>query len=102
VTGFSFKSTHVLPIERPERYVKQLNSHLANKAELYEGFLLFQDLGAGEAEPLDNKIQLTAYSDSEEGLNKIQNILAKHLYKFAKVTDQDPIWNLEKKNVNNN
>lgn len=92
MSGFNLKSVSYLEIERPERYVKQLNSHLSKKATLQEGFLLFQDLGAGEAFALPSSVRLTAYADTEEALAKIQTILAKHLYKFAKVTDQDPIW----------
>jgi hypothetical protein len=85
--GFAFKVFHYLEIERAERYVKQLNSHLSKKAALYEGFLLFPGLGAAEAMviPDSNMIRLMAVSDSEESLEKIKFILAKHLYKFAKL-----------------
>lgn len=95
--GFEHKSAHYLTIDRPERYVKQLNSHLSKKAALQEGFLLFPDLGAAEATviPGSTTIRLIAFADSEESLTKIQNILTKHLYKFAKITDADIEWEKE-------
>ena len=92
MTGFKLSTVSFLEIERPERYVKQLNSHLSKKASLQEGFLLFPELGAGQARVLPGAIQITAYADTQEALEKIQNILAKHLYKFAKIEDADPIW----------
>lgn len=93
MSGFKYSATSHLDIDRPERYVKQLNSHLSKKAALQEGFLLFPGLGAGLATATDNGVQLNAYADDEESLTKVQNILAKHLYKFAKVQDRDPFWN---------
>lgn len=94
MTGFNLRSVSYLEIERPERYVKQLNSHLSKKATLQEGFLLFPDLGAGEATvlPESGTIRLYAFADTQEALSRIQVILSKHLYKFAKVEDRDPIW----------
>lgn len=94
MTGFSLRSVSYLEIERPERYVKQLNSHLSKKATLLEGFLLFPDLGAGEATvvPGSNVIRLHAFADTPEALERVQVILSKHLYKFAKVEDRDPTW----------
>ena len=89
--GFQYKSFHEVPLERPERYVKQLNSHLSKKVPLQEGFLLFPDLGAAEARVSDNAICLKAYADNEESLEKIENILVKHLYKFAKISG-DAHW----------
>lgn len=92
MTGFKYSATTHLAIDRPERYVKQLNSHLSKKATLQEGFLLFPELGAGLASTTDKGVQLTAYADDEPSLTRIQNILVKHLYKFAKVEDLDPSW----------
>jgi hypothetical protein len=89
VSGFIFKATHYMYVERPERYVKQLNSHLSKKAALQEGFLLFPGLGAGEASVSEtNTIRLAAFADNRENLEKIQEILSKHLYKFAKKTEE--------------
>jgi hypothetical protein len=92
MSGFKYFSSSHLDIDRPERYVKQLNSHLSKKAALQEGFLLFPGLGAALATTTDNGVQLNAYADDEESLTKIQGILTKHLYKFAKVEDLDAFW----------
>jgi hypothetical protein len=89
--GFQYKSSHEVPLERPERYVKQLNSHLSKKVPLQEGFLLFPDLGAAEARVSGNTVCLKAYADNEEALEKIENTLVKHLYKFAKISG-DAHW----------
>lgn len=89
--GFQYRSSHEVPLERPERYVKQLNSHLSKKVPLQEGFLLFPDLGAAEAYVSDNAVCLKAYADSEESLEKIEDTLVRHLYKFAKISG-DAHW----------
>lgn len=92
--GFTYRSSHEVPLERPERYVKQLNSHLSKKAALQEGFLLFPDLGAAEAyvsPDHSNTVCLKAYADDEASLEKIETILVKHLYKFAKL-NEDAHW----------
>lgn len=93
ITGFVHSSYYYINIPRAERYVKQLNSHLSKKASYQEGFLLFPDLGAAEASVVPGStevIRLMAYSDDEENLKKIQNILTKHLFKFAKI-DEDKV-----------
>lgn len=94
MSGFKYSATTHLVLEDSAYYVKQLNSRLARskKASLQEGFLLFPDLGAGFAASTDNGVQLTAYADEEENLTMIQSILAKQLYKLAKVEDKDAWW----------
>ena len=92
--GFQYKSYHEVPLERPERYVKQLNTHFAKKVALQEGFLLFPDLGAAEAyvspEQVDT-ICLKAYADNEQALEQIETVLIKQLYKSAKISG-DAYW----------
>ena len=59
-----------------------------------EGFLMFPDLGAAEASvsaDSENTVVLKAFADDEESLEKIEVILVKHLYKFAKL-NEDAHW----------
>jgi hypothetical protein len=91
MSGFLYKSFHEVPLERPERYIKQLNTHLSKKGALQEGFLLFPNLGAALAYEGPNTVYLKAYADDETSLEKIQDILVKHLYKFAKL-NEDAHW----------
>jgi hypothetical protein len=73
-------------INRPERYGKQLASHLGHKvpvADFHNGWVLSIGEGTGRILPGDGSLRLEAEADSPEMLARIQDVLERHLRKFA-------------------
>lgn len=73
-------------IDRPERYGKQLASHLGHKvavADLDNGWALTIGEGTGRVLPGDGVLRLEAEADNAELLARIQDVLERHLRKFA-------------------
>lgn len=73
-------------IDRPERYGKQLASHLGHKvavADLDNGWALTIGEGTGRILPGDEILRLEAEADNAELLARIQDVLERHLRKFA-------------------
>ena len=73
-------------IDRPERYGKQLASHLGHKvavADLDNGWALTIGEGTGRILPGDEILRLEAEADNAELLTRIQDVLERHLRKFA-------------------
>lgn len=89
--GFKLHSRTYVELERPERYAKQLKSHLSNKAKLFEDSLIFE-FGAGRVTSTETSVCLEAFADTDKMLEKAQNILSRHLLKFAKAEDQSIWW----------
>jgi hypothetical protein len=86
------KTASYLEIERPDRWAKQLLSHLANKSEL-EGTTLKFGFGAtGTVVTSASAIVLVAEASNQEALERAQEVLTKHLYRFAKIEDQVAKW----------
>lgn len=79
-------SNAIVSIERPERYAKQLASHLGNKIEAVEiptGWHLNFGIGIAVISWTESSLNLQASSETAEDLEKIQFVLDKHLRKFA-------------------
>lgn len=89
--GYELHSKTFVELERPERYAKQLKSHLSNKAKTYEDFIIF-DFGIGHVSTTETSVRLEAFADTDKMLEKVQNVLAKHLLKFAKAEDETVWW----------
>jgi hypothetical protein len=79
------QSAHVA-IERPERYAKQLASHMGNKVPteaIDGGWKLTFDIGSATLLCKDTTLTMTAVAENLEDLKKIEFALVKHLVKFA-------------------
>ncbi len=92
------QSSAKLVIDRPERYAKQLASHIGHKAQSIseaDGItsITFGFGGTGTIAVDSESVLLTGDAGNQEDLEKIQNILGKHLLKFAKLEDQQLDWN---------
>lgn len=92
------QSSAKLVIDRPERYAKQLASHIGHKAQSIseaDGItsITFGFGGTGTIAVESDAVLLTGDAGNQEDLEKIQNILGKHLLKFAKLEDQQLDWN---------
>lgn len=83
-------------IERPERWAKQLGSHLGNKAEHSERdgehTLKFGFGAIGRISTSENAVLLEAEADSAESLERAQHVLGSHLLRFAKLEDVELSW----------
>lgn len=85
-----------LEIERPERWAKQLGSHLGNKAEHFEQegvhTLRFGFGATGKIWTSQRCVILEAEADDEESMKRAQHVLGSHLLRFAKLEDQVLVW----------
>ena len=84
-----FSSADVV-IDRPERYGKQLASHLGHKvavADLDNGWALHIGDGMGHVLPHESEsepcLELTAEAETDEMLERIKHVLGKHLLQFT-------------------
>lgn len=89
-------STARVPSDRPERYVKQLVSHLARKRNTH---LIAPDAGSIEwpdghcglaCEP--GALVLTATADDDEAMARIQDVVSRHLERFGARDDLRVDW----------
>lgn len=92
------ESSAKLIIDRPERYAKQLASHIGHKAESVsenDGIttISFGFGGSGTISVDAEGVLLNAKADTQENLATAQMVLGKHLLKFAKLEDQTLDWN---------
>jgi len=83
-------------IERPERYGKQLASHLGNKIPCVttdKGWELTFDVGIATITPRPDGLEMTASAETSEGVARIQFVLDKHLKQFTtKLPDFEIAW----------
>ncbi len=88
-------STATVSIERPERWAKQLVSHLGHKAQVHEtadGSVLTLTVGVGVVSVADGQIVMTAEAPDEDALAKVENVLGGHLERFAHEHNIKVIW----------
>ncbi len=91
------ESSAKLIIDRPERYAKQLASHIGHKAQSIEEvdgktIISFGFGATGTISATSEAVLLTADADNAEALEKAQDVLGRHLLKFAKLEDQTLDW----------
>ena len=90
MTLASLTSTALVEIERPTRYGKQLASHLGHKVQvddLSSGWALHIREGMGFVLPheseADPRLELIAEADDVETLERIKDVLGRHLLQFT-------------------
>ena len=86
-----------LIIDRPERYAKQLASHIGHKAQGVDEIdgkthITFGFGATGTIAVGDGAVLLTATANEDEAMSKAQDVLGRHLLKFAKLEDQTLDW----------
>ena len=84
--SYSHHQRAEVTIERPARYGKQLASHLSHKIEVTEteaGWVLQIRGGEGHVLPQTESLVLEASAPNEETLEKVKDVLERHLRKFA-------------------
>ena len=90
-------SCAALEIDRPERYAKQLVSHISHKSVTLtdETGLTKVTFGFGATGTVSvnkNSVLLSAQAENQEALERAQDVLGRHLLKFAKLEDQQLVW----------
>lgn len=88
-TGVMILSTAHLATDRPERYIKQLVSHLGNKIDTS-----IDDAGVGHVTmsngasctlaPDVSGIAMHAKADNDEDLHRVEDVVGRHLLRFTK------------------
>lgn len=90
------QSSAKLTIDRPERYAKQLASHIGHKAEVttVDGVhrVKFGFGGTGTISTTSDAVLLSGEAENEDGIRIIKDVLGRHLLKFAKLEDQVLDW----------
>jgi len=82
-------------IERPERWAKQLVSHLSRKAPLEstgEGEELTIGGGRGVVRAEATRLVLLAHAPDAESLERVQHVLGGHLERFAEAEGVTVRW----------
>lgn len=99
MTDFKLSAEARVAIERPERWAKQLVSHLGNKAKVEEtetgSRLYFGETGSsvGLVSTDAEHVLLSALGNSDEDLERAKNVLGKHLERFAEKLEIKVHWN---------
>lgn len=85
------QSATELVIERPERWAKQLASHIGHRAEV-EGadgvYTVRFGFGAtGSISTSETAVLLRVEADAQQELERAKDVLGSHLLRFAKLED---------------
>lgn len=81
-----FESHAEVGIDRPSRWAKQLGDHFAHKTEVEEtprGRLIHFSVGDGYISASDTAVLLIATGETEAQVGQVQDVLARHLERFA-------------------
>lgn len=89
-------STTRVAIDRPERYIKQLVSHLGQRADAElgadgRGVILFEH-GRCVLTPHSKQLAMIAEATDVEALNGVQDVVARHLVRFANNEELSVDW----------
>ena len=79
-------ATALIETDRPERWAKQLASHFSHRCETEphpEGTLVHFSAGDGVIGVRGGELLLVAYAQTLEQLTEVQNVLGRHLERFA-------------------
>ena len=94
-------ATAYVRTDAPDRYAKQLLSHLGRKNTVEKldgapngGRLVFSD-GVGTVRPEEGRLVLEASADSDAGLAHVQDVLARHLERFGARRELVVDWQAE-------
>jgi hypothetical protein len=85
----------IVDVDRPERWAKQLVSHLSRKASLdrtVDGDVLTIGTGHGVVSVQQDRLVLRAAAPDAESLSRIEDVLARHFERFARGEGASVIW----------
>ena len=84
-----------VPIDRPERWAKQLVSHFSHKCETEprpDGTLIHFGAGDGLVAATAESVRLTALADTPQQLAEVQDVLERHFVRFAQRENPAVRW----------
>ena len=79
----------------PERYAKQLVEHLGHRVTFTtEGAVSTAEIadGVGSVEVGDGVLVLRALADDRETLDRVQDVLGRHLVRFGRRAELEVVW----------
>jgi hypothetical protein len=88
-----------VPTESPERYAKQLVSHLGRRIEwTTEGATSTAAIagGTGVVQVGDGVLVLRAEAPDAETLDRVQDVLGRHLERFGRRNELTVVWTAER------
>jgi len=91
------ETTARLDSDRPQRYLKQLVSHLSNRLETNlidaeHGSIRVPGGGSCLLTAAETSIEMTASAADDESLARIQDVVARHLLRFTRATELTVDW----------
>jgi hypothetical protein len=87
-----------VPTDAPERYAKQLVAHLGRKVEFtIDGPTSTATIagGTGVIEVGDGVLTLLAEAPDAETLDRVQDVLGRHLERFGQRTELTVVWTVD-------
>jgi hypothetical protein len=90
------QATATVATQRPERYIKQLVSHLGHRLTTEVGEdgrgVITSEYGRATLEPADGALVLTVTADDAEALARLEDVIARHLVRFATAEELTVTW----------
>jgi hypothetical protein len=90
------RSDAAVPTDRPQRWIKQLASHLGRKAEVREdpdgAVVLVLAGGTCRMSGDDALLRLAAGAPDEEALARVEHVVGSHLERFASTEGLTVDW----------
>lgn len=82
--------------DRPARYIKQLVSHLGHRltTELADdgSGVISSEYGRATLRPAEGALLLTVTADDADGLARLEDVIARHLVRFATTEELTVTW----------
>lgn len=93
--GDRLTATAVVATATPERYAKQLASHLGRRCEVREeagGTRLVLDVGECLLHPEGETLVLSASAGDQAGLDRVAHVVGSHLERFGQRNELSVVW----------
>ena len=91
-----FRSHAAVPTDRPERWIKQLASHLGRKAEVREeadgAVVLVLGGGSCRMSGGEGLLHLGADAPDDKALTRVEHVVGSHLERFAQAEGLTVAW----------
>jgi hypothetical protein len=95
-------ATASVATDTPERYAKQLASHLGRKAEVHDeadGIRIVLTRGSCLVQPREGALELSAEALDEESLDLVTDVIGRHLERFGQRNELAVHWRRQSPNA---
>ncbi len=89
------RATALVPTDRPDRYAKQLASHLSRRSEIHEepdGTRVVLTRGECLLRPEDDGLRLEAEAPDDKSLDIVTDVIGRHLERFGQRNELQVEW----------